>query len=71
MAQHFIFEYSRDPRTREYENVPDDTPPPEVGEHIQRGGREWVVDNVTAIRRTTANGPKKHDNEYVINLTTA
>jgi hypothetical protein len=31
MALHFIFEYSRDPRTREYENVPDDTPPPEVG----------------------------------------
>jgi len=71
MAQHFIYQYNRDPRTREYASATDKTPVLKVGEHIQRRRRKWVVDNVTAIRRTTANGAEKRDTEYVINLTAA
>lgn len=73
----FIYQYNQDPRRREYENVPDDTAPPKVGDHIWRKVRsqnlEWVVEDVTTIRRTmaAANGPEKYHTEYVIDLTLA
>jgi hypothetical protein len=70
----FIYQYNQDPRRGEYENVPDDTAPPKVGDHIWRkiGSQnlEWVVEDVTTIRRATAaaNVPEKFHTEYVIDL---
>ena len=78
MARIFVYQYNEDSRTRDYEPVSDETPPPNVDDRIwRRVGSEnlkWVVENVTPIHTTiaaTGDRPEEHRTEYIIDLSAA
>ena len=57
-----VFQYLNDPSIRDAE---EEAPIPNVGDVLNRKGKEWVVDSVTGINTHTASGSST---KYVVNL---